>query len=126
MLKKYHLKLKYLPIERHGYLIHAKGNKPDKLIVNESLSDYEIENVILHEIGHKKHDDKNISNYKDDYSVRIHSEYGANDFMIHERVKEYVALGNEPISSNYIDLANCLGTQDYTKVKKELSKYLIH
>lgn len=126
MLKGYNLKLKYLPIEYPGYIIYTPEDQPNKLVVNKKLSDFEIENVILHEIGHELNDVQSDHRYKDNYRIRLKSECRANDFMIQERVKEYVALGNEPISSNYIDLANCLGTHDYVKVKKELSKYLVH
>ncbi len=50
LLKKYHLKLKFMPMDRDGYLVHGV------VFVRENLSDEQIEKVILHEIGHAKND----------------------------------------------------------------------
>lgn len=125
LLKDHNLVLKYADIDGPGYLIPTLNNDPDWIVVPNSATSQQVENVILHEIGHLENDDSCI-NYKDDYRVRIGSEHNANSFMIREKVKEYVALGNDILSSNYVDLANTIGTTDYIKVKAELSKYLLN
>lgn len=126
LLKKHHLELAYLPIEGPGYLVKGKNGKPDQIIVSSSLPDEKVENVVLHEIGHREKDSDVIGDYKANYKVRTISEHGANAYMIRERVKQYVALGNDAASSNYVDLANMIGTNEFGEVKKELGKYLIN
>lgn len=126
MLRDHNLKLKYEDIHGKGFLVHTRDNDPDFVVVRQNASDEQVENVILHEIGHAKNDDNCIfCNYKNDYRARIQAEYGANSFMIRERVAKYVAYGNDAMSSNYVDLANGIGTNDYDTVKNELEKYLV-
>lgn len=124
LLKEHHLKAVFLPTHGKGFLIRTPKGTPNQIVINSDLSEKEVENVILHEIGHLKHDDTRCD-YKDDYGVRIGSEREANNFMIHEQVAKYVALGNDILSSNYVDLANGIGTHDYNRVKSELEKYLV-
>lgn len=117
LLKKYGLHIEFAPIEREGYLA---GNI---VIVNDNATDDEIENVILHEVGHAKNDPTIVGSYQELGSAHACSEHGANAYMIAERVREYVALGNDPNLANYVDIAINLGLKDYEEVKKELMKY---
>lgn len=82
LLKKYHLKLKFMPMDRDGYLVHGV------VFVRESLSDEQIEKVILHEIGHAKNDSSVVGDYKYIGSSHSCSECRANNFMIHEKIKQ--------------------------------------
>ncbi|WP_410405886.1 ImmA/IrrE family metallo-endopeptidase [Lactobacillus gasseri] len=118
LLKKYHLKLKFMPMDRDGYLVHGV------VFVRESLSDEQIEKVILHEIGHAKNDSSVVGDYKYIGSSHSCSECRANNFMIHEKIKQYVALGNEPDEANYVNIAVSLGISNYDEVREELLKYV--
>ncbi len=44
-------------------------------------------------------------------------------FLIRERVKQYIALGNDLQTTNWLDFAKSIGTQDYFQVQEELNKY---
>ncbi|MCZ3664976.1 ImmA/IrrE family metallo-endopeptidase [Lactobacillus gasseri] len=118
LLKKYHLKLKFMPMDRDGYLVHGV------VFVRESLSDEQIEKVILHEIGHAKNDTSVVGDYKYIGSAHTCSEHGANNFMVHEKIKQYVALGNEPDEANYVNIAVGLGINNFDEVREELLKYV--
>ena len=118
LLNKYHLKLKFLPMDRDGYLVNGV------VFVRESLSDEQIEKVILHEIGHAKNDSSVVGDYKYIGSAHSCSECRANNFMIHEKIKQYVALGNEPDEANYVNIAVSLGISNYDEVREELLKYV--
>ncbi|MCZ3526164.1 ImmA/IrrE family metallo-endopeptidase [Lactobacillus gasseri] len=118
LLKKYHLKLKFMPMDRDGYLVHGV------VFVRESLSDEQIEKVILHEIGHAKNDPSVVGDYKYIGSAHSCSEYGANNFMVHEKIKQFIALGNEPDEANYINIAVSLGISNFDEVREELLKYV--
>lgn len=118
LLKKYHLKLKFMPMDRDGYLVHGV------LFVREKLSDEQIEKVILHEIGHAKNDPSVVGDYKYIGSAHSCSEHGANNFLIHEKIKQYVALGNEPDEANYVNIAVSLGINNFDEVREELLKYV--
>ncbi|MBP2058634.1 hypothetical protein J2Z60_001822 [Lactobacillus colini] len=124
MLKKHNLVPRYDDLDNEGYIIHTPDNYPDVILINQDATDEQIERVILHEIGHAINDSKVIGNYKNNYLTRLLCENNADDFMIKEKVKEYVALGNDVLSSNYVNLAQFLGTKNYHKVKLELSKYV--
>lgn len=126
LLKRYNLKVNYLPIEGKGFLIRTPSNKPDEIFINDALSDEEAKQVVLHEIGHLKNDDCTMSDYKDSYLARVHSENEANSYMVKHKIKEYFDLGNDIPTSNYVTLAESLGITDYMKVKNELSKYLLN
>ncbi len=43
--------------------------------------------------------------------------------MIHEKVKQYFALGNEIQDANWLNIAKSIGTQDYLQVQEELNRY---
>ena len=58
LLNKYHLKLKFFPMDRDGYLVNGV------VFVRENLSDEQIEKVILHEVGHAKNDPLIVGDYK--------------------------------------------------------------
>ena len=118
LLKKYHLKLKFMPMDRDGYLVHCV------VFVREKLSDEQIEKVILHEIGHAKNDPSVVGDYKYIGSAHSCSEHGANNFLIHEKIKQYVALGNEPDEANYVNIAVSLGINNFDEVREELLKYV--
>ncbi len=44
--------------------------------------------------------------------------------MVHEKIKQYVALGNEPDEANYVNIAVSLGISNYDEVREELLKYV--
>lgn len=124
LLKRSNLGLAYLPIHGKGYLLRTKGDKKDYIIINESLSEEEIEKVVLHEIGHYEQDNEVMGSYKNNLRTRDISEHEANKFMLHQRIKNYLNNGYEPVNINYINLADSLGTKDYLEVKQELAKYI--
>lgn len=123
LLKRSNLGLAYLPIHSKGYLLRTKGDKKDYIIINESLSEEEIEKVVLHEIGHYEHDNEVMGSYKNNLRARAISEHEANKFMIHQEIKSYINQGYDAININYVNLADSLGTKDYFQVKEELEKY---
>lgn len=123
LLNKYHLKIVYKDIESNGYIVHTSESYPDFLFIKEGLSDEQTEKVILHELGHAENDDKTQSDYKTNYTTRLHSECGANSFVVHEQIKKYVDLGNDVASANWLSLAKYIGTDNYWLVQEELLKY---
>lgn len=123
LLKKYNLKIQYGPTHGDGCIVETPDGYPDLLIVKEGLSDEQTEKVILHELGHAENDDKTQSDYKTNYTTRLHSECGANNFVVHEQIKKYVDLGNDVASANWLDLAKYIGTDNYWLVQEELLKY---
>ena len=46
-------------------------------------------------------------------------------FWIHEKIKQYFALGNDLDSANWLSIANALGTTDYFQVQEEIHKYAL-
>ena len=124
LLKRNGLKVAYLPIDGKGYLVRTKGNKKDYIIVNKNLSDGETEKVILHEIGHYEHDNEVVGSYTHNLRSRDMCEHEANKFMIHQKIKNYLNKGYDPVTINYVNLADSLGTKDYFDVKEELEKVL--
>lgn len=104
-------------MDRKGYLV---GNV---VFVKESLSDSQIEKVILHEIGHAKNDPDVIGD-KNNCSADTCRECGANRFMMEQKIKQYVAEGNEPDEANYANIAVSLGLADFELVREELLKYI--
>lgn len=124
LLKEYNLAIKFLPTHGQGFLARTKGNIPDQIVVSENLSDEQIEKVILHEIGHAKNDPSVVGDYKYIGSAHSCSECGANNFMIHEKIKQLIALGNEPDEANYVNIAVSLGISNFDEVREELLKYV--
>ncbi|MBZ4026392.1 ImmA/IrrE family metallo-endopeptidase [Lactobacillus johnsonii] len=118
LLNKYHLKLAFLPMERDGYLVDGV------VFVRENLSEKQIEKVVLHEIGHAKNDSEIVGDYKYIGSAHSCSEYKANNFMIHEKIKQFVAMGNDPNEANYVNIAVSLGIGNYDEVREELLRYI--
>lgn len=125
LLKKYNLKLVYKELKSKGYIVRMPEGYPNFVFVQDSLSDEEIEKVILHEIGHAKYDDDTQKNYKDSYITRAICENGAKKFVVHEQVKKYIDLGNDASNANWLNLAKGIGTDDYWLVHEELTKYII-
>lgn len=123
LLDDNNLELVYLPLEYPGYLGRRKGNEPDIIFVNESLSESEVKEVIYHEIGHKLYDEDIPGSYKDDYLSHVRSEDLAEVFKAKMMVKDYANMGYEISTVNYVDLAHAIGTQDYKRIKHELAKY---
>lgn len=117
LLKKYHLQIAFLEIEGKGYLVN------DTIVVNNNLSDDQLEQVILHEIGHAKNDHQIVGTYSSYGHAHTCSEHQATRFLIHEKVKEYIVLGNEPDTANYINIATGIGVTNFTEVREELLKY---
>lgn len=124
LLKKYNLHLQYADTHENGCIVETPKGFPNLLMVKSGLTDEEMEKVILHEIGHAKNDNYSHRDYKYSYVTRVVCEDCANDFVIKERVRQFVALNNEPSEANYVNLAHSIGTKDYMKVKSELSKYM--
>lgn len=122
LLNKLNIKLIYLNIDSNGYLVRTHGK--NYFFIKSSLSEDDAEKVILHELGHLLYDADNAAKYSTDYSSRLCCENGANSFLVSKKVKEYIALGNDAGSANYVNLANNLGIRNYLSVKKELEKYL--
>lgn len=118
LLKKYHLKVVYLPLDKDGYLV---GHE---VLVRENSTDEQIEKVILHEIGHAKNDSSVVGDYNHIGSAHSCSECKANNFMVHEKIKQYVAMGNEPDEANYVNIAVSLGINNFDEVREELLKYI--
>ena len=123
LLKESNIRLEFAPLHCPGLLVHGKNGKPDVMIVNSSYDDEQAKNVILHELGHMIYDKDVQGDYKTDDCTRSCSEHGANSFLIHERVKQYFALGNDFQTANWLDFAKSIGTQDYFQVQEELNKY---
>ncbi|MCZ3508291.1 ImmA/IrrE family metallo-endopeptidase [Lactobacillus gasseri] len=124
LLKKYNLHLQYGPSHEKGCIVRTPAGLPDLLMVKEGLSDEETEKVILHEIGHAKNDPSVVGDYKYIGSAHSCSEYGANNFMVHEKIKQFIALGNEPDEANYINIAVSPGISNFDEVREELLKYV--
>lgn len=123
LLKRNNLGVAYLPTHSPGCLVRTKGNKKDYIIVSENLSEEEAEKVILHEIGHYEHDNEVLGSYTHNLRSRDISEHEANKFMIHQKIRSLLGEGYDPITFNYVNLADSLGTKDYFEVKEELEKY---
>ncbi len=124
MIKKYHAEIAYITLEKPGYLSRGKNGKPNIIFVNSKLSDEEAENVIIHELGHLEHDHELAKSYKANYNSRIICEYGANTSLIRRKIKQYVDLGNNALDANWLNIAKYIGTDNYSLVKDELSKYI--
>ena len=122
MIKKYHAEVNYIELERKGYLL--RGN-PNMIFVNSKLSEDQAEEVIIHELGHLKHDHELAYSYKDNYNSRIICECGANTYLIKRKIKQYIDLGNNVLDANWLNLAKSIGIEDYSRVRKELSKYFM-
>lgn len=116
LLKAYHAELAFLPIEHNGYLIKGKNGHKNQIIVNASLPDAQAEKVILHEIGHLKHDQDVVGSYTTNYIARCKSEKRANSYLVRELSKTY-RTSVEKSDANYIALANYIGIGDVDMVK---------
>ncbi|MCT0164429.1 ImmA/IrrE family metallo-endopeptidase [Lactobacillus helveticus] len=123
MIKKYHAEVDYIQLERPGYLARGVNGLPNIIFVNSKLPSEKAEQVIIHELGHLMHDHESAKKYSNKYSARIICESGANNFMIRQQVKKYIALGNNALDANWLNLANYIGTNNYWLVREELLKY---
>lgn len=123
LLKENGLHVHFMPTHGKGFYIETPKVIPDQIILNDKLSSSEVKKVIYHEIGHKLNDNSIPGSYKDDYLTHIKCEDCANDIKIKFMIADYAALGYDITTSNYIDIAHAIGTNDYDKVKKELKKY---
>ncbi len=124
LLKKYDLKLVFLPVEEDGFIVHTEQGEPDQIVIRSSLPESKIECVVLHEIGHARFDCDVQGDYTKDNKAHFQSENGANRYMIEQKVKSYLDLNNDALYTNYVNLADAIGTKDYQKVKNELQKYI--
>lgn len=125
LLKQLNIRLEFAPLHCPGLLVPGKNGKPNVMIVNSSFTDNQVENVILHELGHALNDKNVQGNYRNNDCTHTLSEHGANVFWIHEKIKQYFALGNDLDSANWLNIANALGTTDYFQVQEELHKYAL-
>lgn len=123
LLKESNIRLEFAPLHCPGLLGHGKNSKPDVMIINSSYDDEQAKNVILHELGHMIYDKDVQGDYQTNDCAHTYSEHGANSFLIRERVKQYIALGNDLQTTNWLDFAKSIGTQDYFQVQEELNKY---
>lgn len=124
LLKKYNLCVIFRDTHQKGFLLKSEDYHPSVIVVNSKLSEAEADKTILHEIGHYLKDDDVIGDYTKDKITHDCSEHGANNFMISEQVRHYVALGNDASTTNWVTLAESIGTDDFLQVQKELKKYL--
>lgn len=125
LLKKYNIRVVFADTHQKGFFIEGIDGKPSIIAVNSQLDNKEIDKTILHEIGHHLNDKYVLGDYKKDGNTRTCSEHGANTFMISEQIKHYIALGNDALTANWLDLAESIGTEDYLQVREELKKYLL-
>lgn len=125
LLKKYKLKLEFAPLHCPGLIVHGKNGKPDVIVVNSKLNDDQVENVILHEIGHAK---MMVTFQATTKQMIVPAHVASMELMffwIHEKIKQYFALGNDLDSANWLSIANALGTTDYFQVQEEIHKYAL-
>lgn len=124
LLKKYDLELVFLPVEEDGCIVHTEQGEPDHIVIRNTLPESKIEGVVFHEIGHARFDCDVQGDYTTNDKSHSQSENGANGYMIEQKVKNYLDLNNDALYTNYINLADAIGTKDYQKVKKELQKHI--
>ena len=110
LLKEYNLSLQLLPLEGKGFIMSSPTDDPDVIVVNSNLSDDEME------------DDCSCHDYKYSYITRLISEIGVNDFLIQQKIKQFVALNNEPLDANYINVTNSIGIADYYESKRKVGE----
>ena len=106
LLRKYNATLVYNDdLHKKGFNIPINSTS-NIIVVNSDLTDEEIEQVILHELGHSANDDKVIGSYNDynDYLVpRSKMESKANDFMLRELLENYILRTNtDPTDINCV------------------------
>lgn len=100
----------------HGQAYYTETKGIPFIIYNNSLSDSELEQSIIHELGHHFNDDPSFVNYKNDYLVRTKCEYGATYYLVDTYAKQYVEDVDKE-NANYISLANFLNLKDVDMVK---------
>ena len=44
--------------------------------------------------------------------------------MVHEKIKQFVAMGNDPNEANYVNIAIGLGINNFDEVREELLNYI--
>lgn len=102
--------------ELHGSSYYCEANGIPFIIYNEKLSDEELEEAIIHELGHHFNDDDTMINYKIDSIVRDKSEHGANKYLVETYAKKYVEDVDKE-NANYLSLANFLNMNDIDMVR---------
>ena len=65
-----------------------------------------------------------MGDYKYIGSAHSCSECKANNFMVHEKIKQFVAMGNDPNEANYVNIAIGLGINNFEEVREELLNYI--
>lgn len=103
LLKKYNAVLKYNDeLHKNGFNIPVNPNL-NIIVVKSNLKDEEIEQVILHELGHAVNDDKVVGSYKNYLVPRSKMEFKANDFMLKELLQSYILTTNtDPTDINCV------------------------
>ena len=94
LLRKYNATLVYNDdLHKKGFNIPINSTS-NIIVVNSDLTDEEIEQVILHELGHSANDDEVIGSYKNYLVPRFKMESKANDFMLRELLEKYILTTN--------------------------------
>lgn len=86
------------------------------IFYDEKLQNDELEEAIIHELGHYFNDDDTMNDYIRNPISRCKSEHGANSFVVHSYAEAYAENVDEECA-NYVSLANFLGYQDIDMVK---------
>ena len=90
LLRKYNATLIYNDdLHKKGFNVPINSTS-NIIVVNSDLTDEEIEQVILHELGHSANDDKVVGSYNNNLVPRSKMESKANDFMLKELLENYI------------------------------------
>lgn len=108
LLRKYNATLVYNDdLHKKGFNIPINSTS-NIIVVNSDLTDEEIEQVILHELGHSANDDEVIGSYKNYLVPRFKMESKANDFMLRELLEKYILTTNtDPTDINCVAFLEC-------------------
>lgn len=108
LLKEHNAVLKYSDsLHKNGFNIPI-NSKLNLIVVKSNLPDEEIEQVILHELGHAVNDDKVVGSYSNYLVPRCKMEAKANDFMLKELLQSYILTTNtEPSDINCVSFLEC-------------------
>lgn len=101
IINRLNVKINYSSwLDRGGYYIP----KLNMIFINSSLSDFEQEKNLLHELGHAAHHRNESAIYKTVSSMHCAMEYEANYSMIEALLNEYMdQTGLEPYEVNYVN-----------------------
>lgn len=108
LLKEHNAVLKYSDsLHKNGFNVPI-NSELNMIIVKSSLSDEEVEQVILHELGHAANDNKVVGSYSNYLAPRYKMESKANDFMLKELLQSYILTTNtEPSDINCVSFLEC-------------------